>query len=641
MLHYTHPRPTTEVVGLNLTFMLLHILPFFVLLPLLGFLASLFVPQKNERVLSTIAHGSIGLHLAGLLAFTGFWATSGFPTLDAKYLTLYQTADFEFFIDFTFDRITAVFALVGSLLLLLVSVFSRSYMHRDGGFKRFFNTLLLFALGYHFVIFSGNFETLFVGWEVLGITSFLLIAFYRDRYLPVKNGFKVLSFFRLSDVCLMLAMWMCHHLWHRNITFAEMGEATAQFQDHYGSAVFIAAMIVVAAAVKSAQLPFSTWLPRAMEGPTSSSAIFYGSLSVHIGAFLLLRTYPFWQNEAAVTWAIVAIGLLTSLLANSTSKVQPSVKSQIAYASIAQIGLIFIEVALGFHALALLHFAGNAFLRTYQLLVSPSVLNYLTHEMFFHPAPQAAASGSPSFFQKIKQALFVLSVREWNLDVLLHRFLWRPFKWVGEQLGFLGRAWAVAPVVAVLLLGTALIFNDEALAATLPSFAKFASAGLGLSLLFAAFSQRGDALRTWAMVSASQFFVVLAVLLNEHLTGEQLALLVGGYIVAAAIGYGCLLRVQAIDRDIELDRYHGYGYERPGIAGVFLLCCLCLVGFPISPTFIGVDLLLTRIHADQIGLVAMVALNLLFLELTLLRVYVRVFLGQHKKEHHSIAFKSS
>ena len=137
--------------------MLLHILPLFVLLPLLGFLASLFVAQKKEGVLSAIATGSIGLHLAGLLAFTVFWMMSGTPTLDAKYLTLYQTVDFEFFIDFTFDRITAVFALVGSSLLLLVSVFSRTYMHRDGGFKRFFNTLLLFMLGYNFAIFSGNF----------------------------------------------------------------------------------------------------------------------------------------------------------------------------------------------------------------------------------------------------------------------------------------------------------------------------------------------------------------------------------------------------------------------------------------------------------------------------------------------------
>lgn len=623
--------------------MLLHILPFFVLLPLLGFLASLFVPQKKERVLSAIANGSIGLHLAGLLAFTVFWVMSGTPTLDAKYLTLYQTADFEFFIDFSFDRITAVFALTGSLLLLLVSVFSRYYMHRDGGFKRFFNTLLLFALGYHFAIFSGNFETLFVGWEVLGITSFLLIAFYRDRYLPVKNGFKVLSFYRLSDVCLMLAMWMCHHLWHRNITFAEMneaGQAAAQFGEHYGAALFIAAMVVVAAAVKSAQFPFSTWLPRAMEGPTSSSAIFYGSLSVHIGAFLLLRTWPFWSGEPVVVGAIIAIGLLTSLLASSTARVQPSVKSQIAYTSVAQIGLMFIEIALGFHALALAHFAGNACLRTYQLLVSPSVLNYLTHEMFFHHKPQQAGA-APSFFQKLKQAVFVLSVREWNLDGLAYRLCWRPFKWLGERLGFMGRAWAAAPVVAVLALGIALIFNDEDLAMALPGFSKFASAGLGLGLLFAAFSHRGDALRTWAMVAGSQIFVVLAVLLNGHLGWEQVALHLSGYVAAALLGYGCLLRMKSIDGDIALNRYHGYSYEQPGLALVFFLCCLSMVGFPITPTFVGVDLLLTRIHSDQFVLVAMVAINLLFLELTLLRMYTRVFLGQHKKEDHPVAFKSS
>ncbi len=105
--------------------------------------------------------------------------------------------------------------------------------------------------------------------------------------------------------------------------------------------------------------------------------------------------------------------------------------------------------------------------------------------------------------------------------------------------------------------------------------------------------------------------------------------------------YDCLHRMKALDGDIELNRYHGYSYEQPGVALVFFLCCLGLVGFPITPTFVGVDLLLTHIHADQVVLVAMVALNLLFLELTLLRMYTRIFLGQHKKDHHPIAFKSS
>jgi NADH:ubiquinone oxidoreductase subunit 5 (subunit L)/multisubunit Na+/H+ antiporter MnhA subunit len=150
-------------------------------------------------------------------------------------------------------------------------------MHRDQGYKRFFNTILLFAAGYNFIILSGNFETLFIGWEIKGLCSFLLIAFYRNRYLPVKNALKTVSNYRISDVSLMLAMWMMHHLTHQNISFTQLGEAKdiAVQTGHTGMALFIVCMIILAATVKSAQFPFTTWLPRAMEGPTSSSAIFY------------------------------------------------------------------------------------------------------------------------------------------------------------------------------------------------------------------------------------------------------------------------------------------------------------------------------------------------------------------------------
>lgn len=339
------------------------LLQLFILIPFFALLINLFIPKVKERLLSGIAISTVGIHLLGVIIGLIWWAVNGFPVIDMRHIVLYQSPEFTFFIQYYFDQTTAVFLLMGSVLTFLVTVFSKYYLHREEGFKRFFNTLLVFFAGYNLVILSGNFETLFVGWELLGISSFLLISFYRDRYLPVKNGLKVLSFYRLGDICLMLAMWMSHHLWHKNITFGAWNDAGAVqeiFHTHYAESLFIALMIVVAAAIKSAQLPFSTWLPRAMEGPTTSSAIFYGSLSVHIGAFVLLRTYPFWSGELLIQLLIGGIGLLTSVVASSITRVQSSVKTQIAYSSITQIGLIFIEIAAGFHTLALVHFAGNA-----------------------------------------------------------------------------------------------------------------------------------------------------------------------------------------------------------------------------------------------------------------------------------------
>jgi NADH-quinone oxidoreductase subunit L len=619
------------------------LLQFFILVPLAAYAQSLFVPRKKEWPLSVFAIGAIGLQLAGVVAFTAYWWMQGAPTLDAKEATLYKSPGFEFFIDFYFDKITAVFALTGALIAFLVALFSRFYLHREAGFKRFFSTLLLFWLGYNLVVFAGNFETLFVGWELLGITSFLLIAFYRDRYLPVKNGFKVLSFYRLGDVCLMLVMWMSHHLWHKNITFFEWSDTAAvqaQFSEHPGAALFIGLMIVVAAAVKSAQLPFSTWLPRAMEGPTTSSAVFYGALSVHIGAFLLLRTYAFWENSDLVTGLVAAIGLITSLVATSIARVQSTVKTQIAYASVAQIGLMFVEIAFGFHTLALIHFAGNALLRTYQLLVSPSVLSYLVHDMFFSFQPAKTAE-APSFVQRVKNALYVLGIKEWNFDFGLYRYVWSPFKWVGRRLNFAKGPGGIAAGAFLFVPGVAGTFFKDRLDAQMSAVLTLLLIVSAVLLVLKALADRGDARNAWATAFVSQLFTVLAAALNGGFDFYQIGFYLSGSGLAAIAGYWCLQKIKAIDNDINLNRYHGHSYEQPGLALVFLLSSLGLAGFPITPTFIGVDLLFTHVHADQLPFAILLALNFLFLELALLRIYTRVFLGQHKKNDHPIAFRSS
>ncbi len=364
-----------------------NILHLFLLLPLFGFLISLFVLPGKELWISNIAYTTVGANFLLGISFVVFWIYSGSLALNIHDISVYSNPEYDFFIDFYFDKISAVYFLVGTFLTFLVTVYSRYYMHRDAGYKRFFNTILFFYLGYNITVLSGNFETLFIGWEILGISSFLLIAFYRERYLPVRNAIKVFTIYRIGDVGIMLAMWMMHHLWDENITFSKLANyelVSEHLASHSWIGVFISVMILVAAAAKSAQLPFTAWLPRAMEGPTPSSAIFYGSLSVHIGVFLLLRTFPFWEHQGSVRVLIGVLGLSTTLIASSIAKVQASIKGQVAYASAAQIGVIFIEVALGLETLALIHFAGNAFLRTYQLLISPSVITYLIMRTVLH-----------------------------------------------------------------------------------------------------------------------------------------------------------------------------------------------------------------------------------------------------------------
>ncbi|MCW3073111.1 MAG: hypothetical protein JWP69_180 [Flaviaesturariibacter sp.] len=616
------------------------LLQLFILLPLVGFFISLLLPRKNERVIAGLAIGVAVLHLLGAIAFIGYWLLNDYPVLDVKQLTVYQTEHLEIFVDFYFDKATAVFAFVGSLLTLLVALFSRSYLHRDEGYKRFFSTLLLFVIGYNLLIFSGNFETLFVGWEFLGICSFLLIAFYRDRYLPVKNALKVISVYRLGDICLILAMWMSHQLWHQNITFAQLNDAglvSSHWQEAGNYAFFIALMIVMAAAIKSAQLPFSSWLPRAMEGPTTSSAIFYGSLSVHLGVFLLLRTYPYWGDVLGIKILIIAIGVGTSMIAASIARVQSTVKTQIAYSSITQIGLMFIEVALGWHVLALIHFAGNAFLRTYQLLVSPSVLSYLIHNMVFYFTPKKEVRQS-----RLMNSLYILSVKEWNLDGFLHKTLWSPFKWIGKQTRSLSNAIALLLLAILLAAGVYFYFVTDQSNDFTATYLPFALAIVALMLILGSFAERQNAKRAWLFIMGAQVLITLSIgLLHEEFSATYMLMYLSGAILASIIGYACLAKIASSEKDIDLNRFHGHVYEYPGTAALFLIACLASAGLPFTPTFIGIDLLFSHVGKSEYFFIMLMAISFVFIELAALRIYARIFLGQHKKQYHPIAYRSS
>ncbi|MCW3092171.1 MAG: hypothetical protein JWP81_3240 [Ferruginibacter sp.] len=615
------------------------LLVLFIAIPFLAFLVSLFWQNKSEKTIGSIVRFTKVLYILVSFSFAVWWIWNGLEPISYHLATVYQTDHFVFAFELFYDEITLVFSIVGALLFFLVATFSKYYMHRDEGYKRFFNTILLFAAGYNFIILSGNFETLFIGWEIKGICSFLLIAFYRNRYLPVKNAFKAISYYRMSDVSLMLAMWMMHHLTHQNITFSKLTEAKnmAIASGAPGMAIFIVCMMILPAAIKSAQFPFTSWLPRAMEGPTSSSAIFYGSLSVHIGVFLLLRTHPFWEEMLWAKIIIITIGGLTAIIATFIARVQPTVKTQIAYASAAQIGLMFIEVAVGWHWLVLVHFAGNAFLRTYQLLVSPSVLNYLVHHQYFHYTPPEQKPVS-----KFKASLYMLGIKEWNLDSLMFTYLWSPFKWLGKQLQFLqsGLFMVLAAFAGLILLGIG--YTDQSMIPSLNGALPVILMGTALTLILFAFASGQCALKAWKYLLIAHLFIMAAILFNSpHINPIEIFFYASGILPAFLLGYYCLQKIKAIDSDISLNQYHGYVYEQETTGLLFLFAAIGMLGFPITAAFIGIDVMFTYVHSDQSALIILMALCLVFIELSAFRILLRIFMGPHKKLNHPVAFRSS
>ncbi len=619
------------------------LLEFFILIPFIGFVLSLLIPRKNENLISWSAFFTVGSHLALVVIFLIFWLLENHPTLNLKDIVLFKTEGYEFFIDFYFDKITAVYLLVGAFLTFLVTVYSRHYLHRENGYKRFFNSILLFYLGYNIVIFSGNLETLFIGWEILGISSFLLIAFYRDRYLPVKNAVKVFSIYRIADVGIILAMWMSHHLWHENITFLKLSNyelVSSQLETHSLIGVFISLMILLSAAAKSAQFPFSFWLPRAMEGPTPSSAIFYGALSVHVGIYILLRTFPFWEHQFSVRILIGLVGLTSSIIATGIARVQSSVKSQIAYASIAQIGLIFIEVAAGFENLALWHFAGNAFLRTYQLLVSPSVVTYLIREQFYNFIPRQDTL-EDSFPKKIEYTFYMLCLKEWNLDSFMYHYLWNPLKWAGKKMDFFTVNRVLYFFIPAYLIGLFSVYNKDLIFPQLQPYLPLLFSSIGLIMVLKSFAERRHARLSWLLIIMSHFWVALAIAFNELFQFDHVHLYLSGIAASGVLGFVCLRRLKFHEGNIDLDQFHGHSYKHPKIALVFLLACLGVSGFPITPTFIGEDLILTHIHAEQGLLAFVIALIFIIDGLSIIRIYARVFLGPHVKSFYEMAYRSS
>lgn len=284
---------------------------------------------------------------------------------------------FHFTLKFVFDRLSVPFVILSFVLCGTVGAFTSVYLHREPGYRRFFIVYSLFLLGMVVTSLAGTIETLFAGWELVGLSSALLVAYFYERPAPVRNGLRVWAVYRVADAAFLIAAVAMHHITGEGDFVGLMGTGAwplGQASLTSGQALFIGSLLLFAAAGKSALVPFSGWLPRAMEGPTPSSAVFYGALSVHLGAFLLLRVSPILESSAILSGAVIALGIATALFGAVAARVQADIKSALAFASMTQVGIIVAEIGFGLRYIALIHILGHACLRTLQLLRAPSLL---------------------------------------------------------------------------------------------------------------------------------------------------------------------------------------------------------------------------------------------------------------------------
>lgn len=330
-----------------------------------------------------------------------------------------------FAFDLLIDGWSLGFAVLSVAICGVVSAFSFRYLHQEPGFHRYFVLLIAFVTGLLLVSLAGSIEVLYAGWEILGLSSALLVAFFHERPAPAANGFRVLAFYRIGDACMLSAAVLLHH-WagsgSLSMLFSGSGASSRLGLEHVS---VIAALLIASAAAKSALIPFSTWLPRAMEGPTPSSAVYYGALSIHAGCFLLLRASPLFALSLTARVLAAAAGVSTAVYAALLTRVQTDVKSRLCFASLTQVGIIIVEIALGWKVLAFLHMTGNACWRLLQFLSAPNILHDI-HELEndlggrLSPAeagPAPAASG---------RGLYLLALERGFLDGIIERWILEP-----------------------------------------------------------------------------------------------------------------------------------------------------------------------------------------------------------------------
>lgn len=350
----------------------------------------------------------------------------------------YAEAGFRF--DFLVDGLSLGFATLSVAICAVVAAFSFRYLHREKGFHRYFVQLSMFVLGMTLIALAGSIEVLFAGWELVGLSSALLVGFFHERQSPVDNALRVFAVYRASDAAMLSAAVLLHH-WagSGSLSLLFSRDPEAHFGLGPGRLLCVSLLLLVAVAGKSALLPFSGWLPRAMEGPTPSSAVYYGALSIHAGCFLLLRFEPLVAQSGWVRALAMLIGAATAAYATGVSQVQTDVKSALAYASLTQVGIIVVEIALGFTTVAFVHIVGHACFRLLQFLSAPNILHDL-HELENRVGGSLVASrGGRGLAAGSHSALYLLALERGFIDASLDRLVVAPFRWCVGRLDRLDR----------------------------------------------------------------------------------------------------------------------------------------------------------------------------------------------------------
>lgn len=391
------------------------------LIPLLPLLAAAWIAlgyvlghnrgEAGERETARVAVGAATLSFLLITALGVQALIQGVPG-QVQVLPWFASGGYAINISFTLDTLGLSLTTLVAFLALLTIRFSVNYMHREAGFQRFFMILCLFMAAMELIVMAGNAVLAFIGWELAGVSSYLLIAYNFDRSTATRNANRAFITNRIGDAGFLLGIFFAFH-WLGGIEWdVLLGNSGAL---NPLQADLIALAFLLAALAKSAQVPFAPWISRALEGPTPSSAIFYGALMVHAGVYLLIRLEPLLRHAPAVMALIAALGLITAVYGWLTGLVQTDVKSSLMFSTTAQVGLMFLCCGLGWTSLAAWHLALHALWRGYQFLHAPSLMHRISRPA--RPVPEWLSQ---------RRGLYNAALQRFWLDPLADWLLVRP-----------------------------------------------------------------------------------------------------------------------------------------------------------------------------------------------------------------------
>ena len=357
---------------------------FILLFPLAGFI---FLSWYGNRI-SKILVGAISCGVVGASFLTSLVALSNLLFLPAeervgKVQVLYQwisSANFKLDLSILVDPLSVFMFLIVTGVGFVIHIYSIGYMHHDPHKTRFMAYLNLFIFSMLVLVAAADFFFLIVGWALVGLASYLLIGFYKEKTSAVLAARKAFVMNVIGDVGMVIAAFVIFESFG-TLNFIEVfAAAPGTFRVNDDQILLITLLLLVGAFAKSAQLPLHTWLPDAMEGPTPVSALIHAATMVTAGVYLIARCHVLYELAPFTMYLIATVGVLTAVFAGTMGMLQYDIKRVIAYSTMSQLGYMFLAMGIGVYSLGMFHLMTHAFFKALLFLAAGSVIHAMDGE---------------------------------------------------------------------------------------------------------------------------------------------------------------------------------------------------------------------------------------------------------------------